>query len=79
MIIEMATGNPYLPSSSDLDLLHKIVLKVVKQIKMLKRESKKTESSKIPTLLNVDQNQEKQEASIVCNIFPGWWRKGRLN
>ncbi|XP_070954548.1 cyclin-dependent kinase-like 3 isoform X7 [Macaca nemestrina] len=33
----------------------------VKQIKMLKRESKKTDSSKIPTLLNVDQNQEKQE------------------
>ncbi|XP_007473449.2 cyclin-dependent kinase-like 3 isoform X15 [Monodelphis domestica] len=28
MIIEMATGNPYLPSSSDLDLLHKIVIKV---------------------------------------------------
>nr|XP_020137714.1 LOW QUALITY PROTEIN: cyclin-dependent kinase-like 3 [Microcebus murinus] len=28
MIIEMATGNPHLPSSSDLDLLHKIVLKV---------------------------------------------------
>uniref|UniRef100_A0A8C6RU16 Cyclin-dependent kinase-like 3 n=1 Tax=Nannospalax galili TaxID=1026970 RepID=A0A8C6RU16_NANGA len=28
MIIEMATGNPYLPSSSDLDLLRKIVLKV---------------------------------------------------
>ncbi|XP_077680167.1 cyclin-dependent kinase-like 3 isoform X4 [Eretmochelys imbricata] len=28
MIIEMATGNPYLPSSSDLDLLHKIVTKV---------------------------------------------------
>nr|XP_020023365.1 cyclin-dependent kinase-like 3 [Castor canadensis] len=28
MIIEMATGNPYLPSSSDLDLLHKIVFKV---------------------------------------------------
>ncbi|KAM4826938.1 cyclin-dependent kinase-like 3 isoform 2-T9 [Thomomys bottae] len=28
MIIEMATGNPYLPSSSDLDLLHRIVLKV---------------------------------------------------
>ncbi|XP_007519969.2 cyclin-dependent kinase-like 3 isoform X2 [Erinaceus europaeus] len=28
MIIEMATGNPYLPCSSDLDLLHKIVLKV---------------------------------------------------
>ncbi|XP_006888126.1 PREDICTED: cyclin-dependent kinase-like 3 [Elephantulus edwardii] len=28
LIIEMATGNPYLPSSSDLDLLHKIVLKV---------------------------------------------------
>nr|XP_020763705.1 cyclin-dependent kinase-like 3 isoform X3 [Odocoileus virginianus texanus] len=28
MIIEMATGSPYLPSSSDLDLLHKIVLKV---------------------------------------------------
>ncbi|XP_054423958.1 cyclin-dependent kinase-like 3 [Pteronotus mesoamericanus] len=28
MTIEMATGNPFLPSSSDLDLLHKIVLKV---------------------------------------------------
>ncbi|XP_048076894.1 cyclin-dependent kinase-like 3 isoform X3 [Ursus arctos] len=33
----------------------------VKQIKVPKRESKKTDSSKIPTLLNVDQNQEKQE------------------
>ncbi|XP_035583324.1 cyclin-dependent kinase-like 3 isoform X3 [Zalophus californianus] len=33
----------------------------VKQIKVLKRASKKTDSSKIPTLLNVDQNQEKQE------------------
>ncbi|XP_045674590.1 cyclin-dependent kinase-like 3 isoform X2 [Phyllostomus hastatus] len=33
----------------------------VKQIKVLKRESKKTDSSKIPTLLNMDQNQEKQE------------------
>lgn len=32
----------------------------VKQIKVLKRESKKTDSSKIPTLLNVDPNQEKQ-------------------
>ncbi|XP_017387877.1 cyclin-dependent kinase-like 3 isoform X1 [Cebus imitator] len=32
-----------------------------KQIKMLKRESKKTDSPKIPTLLNADQNQEKQE------------------
>nr|KAF6479427.1 cyclin dependent kinase like 3 [Molossus molossus] len=31
MIIEMATGNPFLPSSSDLDLLHKIVLKVGRQ------------------------------------------------
>ncbi|XP_023051732.1 cyclin-dependent kinase-like 3 isoform X5 [Piliocolobus tephrosceles] len=43
----------------------------VKQIKMLKRESKKTDSCKIPTLLNVDQNQEKQEfiplsISAVC-------------
>ena len=28
MIIEMSTGHPFLPSSSDLDLLHKIVLKV---------------------------------------------------
>uniref|UniRef100_A0A5F7ZKK7 Serine/threonine-protein phosphatase n=1 Tax=Macaca mulatta TaxID=9544 RepID=A0A5F7ZKK7_MACMU len=37
----------------------------VKQIKMLKRESKKTDSSKIPTLLNVDQNQEKQEAKEI--------------
>ncbi|XP_035869908.1 cyclin-dependent kinase-like 3 isoform X2 [Phyllostomus discolor] len=33
----------------------------VKQVKVLKRESKKTDSSKIPTLLNMDQNQEKQE------------------
>ncbi|XP_024896499.1 cyclin-dependent kinase-like 3 [Pteropus alecto] len=33
----------------------------VKQMKVLKRESKKTDSSKIPTLLNVDQNQDKQE------------------
>ncbi|XP_069340154.1 cyclin-dependent kinase-like 3 isoform X2 [Eulemur rufifrons] len=33
----------------------------VKQTKVLKRDSKKTDSSKIPTLLNVDQNQEKQE------------------
>ncbi|XP_036906352.1 cyclin-dependent kinase-like 3 isoform X2 [Sturnira hondurensis] len=33
----------------------------VKQIKVLKRESKKTDSSKTPTLLNMDQNQEKQE------------------
>ncbi|XP_019497702.1 PREDICTED: cyclin-dependent kinase-like 3 [Hipposideros armiger] len=33
----------------------------VKQIKVLKRASKKTDSSKIPTLLNVDQNQEKQK------------------
>ncbi|XP_077625048.1 cyclin-dependent kinase-like 3 isoform X2 [Crocuta crocuta] len=33
----------------------------VKQIKVLKRESKKTDSSKIPTLHNMDKNQEKQE------------------
>nr|XP_028573883.1 cyclin-dependent kinase-like 3 isoform X6 [Podarcis muralis] len=32
MIIEMATGNPYLPSSSDLDLLHKIVTKACLQM-----------------------------------------------
>uniref|UniRef100_A0A2K6GGN7 Cyclin dependent kinase like 3 n=1 Tax=Propithecus coquereli TaxID=379532 RepID=A0A2K6GGN7_PROCO len=32
----------------------------VKQRKVLKRDSKKTDSSKIPTLLNVDQNQEKR-------------------
>ncbi|XP_057162995.1 cyclin-dependent kinase-like 3 isoform X2 [Ursus arctos] len=37
----------------------------VKQIKVPKRESKKTDSSKIPTLLNVDQNQEKQEKGHV--------------
>ncbi|XP_059773074.1 cyclin-dependent kinase-like 3 isoform X9 [Balaenoptera ricei] len=35
----------------------------VKQIKVPKRESKKTDSSKIPTLLNADQYQEKQEAA----------------
>ncbi|XP_063086723.1 cyclin-dependent kinase-like 3 isoform X2 [Cavia porcellus] len=62
----------------------------VKQIKVLKRESKKTDSSKIPTLLNVDPNQEKQyrglnsrlpayKVSTICNIFPGWCRKGRLD
>uniref|UniRef100_A0A2K6GGP7 Cyclin dependent kinase like 3 n=1 Tax=Propithecus coquereli TaxID=379532 RepID=A0A2K6GGP7_PROCO len=33
----------------------------VKQRKVLKRDSKKTDSSKIPTLLNVDQNQEKRD------------------
>ncbi|XP_059030567.1 cyclin-dependent kinase-like 3 isoform X3 [Mustela lutreola] len=37
----------------------------VKQIKVLKRESKKTDSSKIPTLLNVDENQEKHEAKEI--------------
>ncbi|XP_031808910.1 cyclin-dependent kinase-like 3 isoform X4 [Sarcophilus harrisii] len=42
----------------------------VKQIKMLKREPKKTDTSKIPSLLNVDQNQEKTEGPIrnVCVI-----------
>ncbi|XP_045363873.2 cyclin-dependent kinase-like 3 isoform X4 [Camelus bactrianus] len=39
MIIEMATGNPYLPSSSDLDLLHKIVLKACLQIDPAERIS----------------------------------------
>ncbi|KAI4541240.1 hypothetical protein MG293_008382 [Ovis ammon polii] len=39
MIIEMATGNPYLPSSSDLDLLHKIVLKACLQIDPAERMS----------------------------------------
>uniref|UniRef100_G3U6S4 Cyclin-dependent kinase-like 3 n=1 Tax=Loxodonta africana TaxID=9785 RepID=G3U6S4_LOXAF len=38
----------------------------VKQVKVQKREPKKTDSSKIPTLLNVDQNQEKQE---VFNLY----------
>ncbi|XP_056667105.1 cyclin-dependent kinase-like 3 isoform X5 [Monodelphis domestica] len=37
----------------------------VKQIKVLKREQKKTDTSKIPTLLNVDQNQEKPEFTIT--------------
>ncbi|XP_073913402.1 cyclin-dependent kinase-like 3 isoform X2 [Castor canadensis] len=39
MIIEMATGNPYLPSSSDLDLLHKIVFKACLQIDPAERIS----------------------------------------
>ncbi|XP_016283719.2 cyclin-dependent kinase-like 3 isoform X10 [Monodelphis domestica] len=39
MIIEMATGNPYLPSSSDLDLLHKIVIKACLQIDPAERVS----------------------------------------
>ncbi|XP_068947939.1 cyclin-dependent kinase-like 3 isoform X2 [Petaurus breviceps papuanus] len=38
----------------------------VKQIKVLKREPKKTDTSKIPTLLNVDQNQEKPEVKLFC-------------
>ncbi|OBS83197.1 hypothetical protein A6R68_22809, partial [Neotoma lepida] len=33
----------------------------VKQVKVLKRESKKTDSPKIPTLLTVEPNQEQQE------------------
>ncbi|XP_029769258.1 cyclin-dependent kinase-like 3 isoform X3 [Terrapene carolina triunguis] len=37
----------------------------VKQVKVLKRESKKLEVSKIPSLLNVEQNQEKQEAKEI--------------
>ncbi|XP_021081570.1 cyclin-dependent kinase-like 3 isoform X5 [Mesocricetus auratus] len=51
----------------------------VKQIKVLKRESKKTDSPKIPTLLTVDPNQEKQEGSAVYNIIPGWCKRGNLN
>uniref|UniRef100_A0A8C3RYP0 Cyclin-dependent kinase-like 3 n=1 Tax=Chelydra serpentina TaxID=8475 RepID=A0A8C3RYP0_CHESE len=41
----------------------------VKQVKVQKRESKKSEVSKIPSLLNVDQNQEKQENKFRC-YFP---------
>ncbi|XP_074866199.1 cyclin-dependent kinase-like 3 [Carettochelys insculpta] len=37
----------------------------VKQVKVLKRELKKSEVSKIPSLLNVNQNQEKQEAKEI--------------
>ncbi|KAL7985750.1 hypothetical protein Chor_010916 [Crotalus horridus] len=33
----------------------------IKQVRVLKRESKKPELSKIPSLLNMDQNREKQE------------------
>ncbi|XP_076434457.1 cyclin-dependent kinase-like 3 isoform X7 [Peromyscus maniculatus bairdii] len=51
----------------------------VKQIKVLKRESKKTDPPKIPTLLTVDPNQEKQEGSSVYNIFPGWCKRGNFN
>ncbi|KAM5217283.1 cyclin-dependent kinase-like 3 isoform 2-T4 [Hipposideros larvatus] len=40
----------------------------VKQIKVLKRASKKTDSSKIPTLLNVDQKQEKQKVKLFLFI-----------
>ncbi|XP_054550370.1 cyclin-dependent kinase-like 3 isoform X6 [Talpa occidentalis] len=43
----------------------------VKQIKVLKREPKKTDLSKIPTLLNTDQNQEKQEVPDLCAVPPG--------
>ncbi|XP_066199787.1 cyclin-dependent kinase-like 3 [Saccopteryx leptura] len=39
VVIEMATGNPFLPSSSDLDLLHKIVLKACLQIDPAERIS----------------------------------------
>ncbi|XP_033617461.1 cyclin-dependent kinase-like 3 [Fukomys damarensis] len=46
----------------------------VKPMKVLKRESKKTDSSKIPALLNMDQNQEKQEFHLTvpfvrCRLF----------
>ncbi|XP_042307023.1 cyclin-dependent kinase-like 3 isoform X2 [Sceloporus undulatus] len=37
----------------------------IKQVRVLKRESKKSEVSKIPSLLNVDQNREKQEAKEI--------------
>ncbi|XP_027704985.1 cyclin-dependent kinase-like 3 [Vombatus ursinus] len=45
----------------------------VKQIKVLKREPKKTDTSKIPTLLNVDQNQEKPEVQRSLAIFKDDW------
>ncbi|XP_041521019.1 cyclin-dependent kinase-like 3 isoform X2 [Microtus oregoni] len=51
----------------------------VKQVKVLKREAKKTDSPKIPTLLTADPNQEQQEGSSVYNIFPGWYKKGNLH
>lgn len=35
----------------------------VKQVKVWKTESRKPEVSKIPSLLNVDQNPEKQEVN----------------
>lgn len=38
-------------------------------MKVLKRDSKKTDSSKIPTLLNVDQNQDKQEVKLFFIAF----------
>ncbi|XP_054834492.1 cyclin-dependent kinase-like 3 isoform X2 [Eublepharis macularius] len=37
----------------------------IKQVRVLKRGSKKSEVSKIPSLLNVDQNREKQEAKEI--------------
>ncbi|XP_055458837.1 cyclin-dependent kinase-like 3 [Psammomys obesus] len=48
-----------------------------KQIKVMKRESKKTESSKIPTLLSVDTNEEKQEKEPYMTVHecPGKERK----
>ncbi|XP_039098215.1 cyclin-dependent kinase-like 3 isoform X5 [Hyaena hyaena] len=49
----------------------------VKQIKVLKRESKKTDSSKIPTLHNTDKNQEKQEGGD--GHFKGKnWKRNRF-
>lgn len=49
----------------------------VKQIKVLKRESKKTDSSKIPTLLSMDPNQEKQETEpcVTVNEWPDQERR----
>ncbi|XP_038182372.1 cyclin-dependent kinase-like 3 isoform X1 [Arvicola amphibius] len=51
----------------------------VKQVKVLKREAKKTDSPKIPTLLTVDPNQEQQEGSSVYKVFPGWYKRGNVH
>ncbi|XP_077182945.1 cyclin-dependent kinase-like 3 isoform X2 [Paroedura picta] len=46
----------------------------IKQVRVLKRESKKSDVSKIPSLLNVDQNREKPEESPFIGLMPKYCR-----
>lgn len=54
---------------SNVEIIRYLFVKV-KQARVLKRESKKSEVSKIPSLLNVDQNREKQEVNDISLLVP---------